>query len=173
MFATLAGLLWEKQRTLETLGAVAVGVIELLGWMHGQANGAAWRPVSQASERDFAGLVERNRSNPSMPDGSFVDVPGIIGGVSCQVSRVLIEGRDGLAIEETEIRHIPLIEGLGVLGQHDIAVVRGGGSSDARAIAAIRNSFFSFVEPSDCSWLVLRLTPSLQSGSPGRRWVLS
>ncbi len=43
-------------------------------------------------------------------------------------------GCDRLVVERAEEGDIPFIERLGVFAQHDIAIVRGGGSSYSRAI---------------------------------------
>src|SRR5216683_3331300 len=53
VFTGLASLFGEEQRALEALATIAVGVIELLGGMHGQTDGAARSAISQTSKRGF------------------------------------------------------------------------------------------------------------------------
>jgi hypothetical protein len=134
----LAGLpsrFGKEQGTLETLGAIAVSMEKRCSRMHRQTDRTTRRAVRQTRKRSFAVLVERNSPNAPMTCRSFIDVPGIIGRISCQMSRILLESMNGLAVERAEVRDIAFIERLSVLGQDDIAVVRGGGSSDTRAVA--------------------------------------
>lgn len=49
--------------------------------------------------------------------------------------RKLVESRSGLAVEWLEGGDIAFMEGLSVFSEHDIAVIRRGGSGNARARA--------------------------------------
>ena len=135
MLARFAGFFWEEQGTLETLSAEAVGVVEGDGWVHGQADGAERSAIAQALTRRFAGLSERNGGNAVVTSGCLVNIPCIIGCIGCEMSRILPKGEANLMMERTEIRHVAFIKRLGVLCQHDIAVIGSSGSGNARAIA--------------------------------------
>ncbi|HET7637680.1 MAG TPA: hypothetical protein VFK47_02975, partial [Ktedonobacteraceae bacterium] len=83
----------------------------------------------------MAMLVERHGRDAAQAQGILMNVPGIKSGIGGQMDGELLERHDGLLGERAILRHIVGIEGLGVFSQDDIAVVRGGGSGDAGAIA--------------------------------------
>ena len=116
------------------LSLKAIGVVELHGGMHGQANGTERGAIAQALKRRFGGLPERNSRDARVTLSGIVDIPRIIGSVSGQVSGVLIEGSNGLTIQGEEIHDIIFVKRPGIFNQDDIAIVRGGGSGDTGAI---------------------------------------
>jgi hypothetical protein len=100
----------------------------------------------------------------------LVDIPGIESRISGDVLGEAVQIGDRLQVPGHEIADIVLIEGLGELGQHDIAIDRVSRRGHPGAIAK-EALLFSFVEPSGCSWLLLFLTPRRQSGSPAGIWL--
>jgi hypothetical protein len=83
----------------------------------------------------MARLVKRNGPDAAMPSGILVDEPGIEGGIRRDVGRVAVQGHDRALVEGARVGHIVLVERLGKLSQHDIAVVGGDGGGHAGAVA--------------------------------------
>jgi hypothetical protein len=77
MRAGLSCACWKEQGTLEAVRTVAVGVIELFGEMHGQADGTAWGAIRQAITGRLTVLVELNRRDAFMTNCRFLDETGI------------------------------------------------------------------------------------------------
>lgn len=144
VLACPARFLWEEQRTLEALGAIAVSVLKPLGGMHGQANGASGSAIRQTSKRRGAVLVERDSSNAATMDHGLVDIPGIERRISGDVSGKKLQGSHGLDVEGDKIGDIAFVKGLGILGQHDIPVDRISAGGDARTIA--EKTFLLFLD---------------------------
>ena len=65
----------------------------------------------------------------------LVDVPSIESGIGGQMSRKEAQDRHRADVQGEEIRDVILIEGLGVLGEHHIAIDRVSGTDHPRAIA--------------------------------------
>lgn len=107
-----------------------------------------------------------------MTSSGIVNIPGVKGGISSDMSGELVERVNRLAIQRAEVCDITFIERLGVFGQHDITIVREGSRCYARTVAP--EHFFLFFSGAISLLLVgLRLTPRRQSGSPAKRRVLS
>src|SRR5260221_12176325 len=71
------GFLWKEQGALEALSAVAIGMIERCGGVHGQADRATRSAVRQAGNRGRAVLVERDRRDCAMTGWRRIDLPRI------------------------------------------------------------------------------------------------
>ncbi len=67
----------------------------------------------------------------------LVDIPGIVGGIGRHVQRKVPQPRHQLDEQGQVIADIALVEGVGELGQDDIAIVGRGGGSDAGAVAPL------------------------------------
>lgn len=80
-------------------------------------------------------LIEWGSSDATVTNGRIINVPHIIGRISRDMGRKLIEDNHGLLIQRAEIRHISLVERLSIFGQDHISVIRYRSSGDARAIA--------------------------------------
>src|SRR5581483_2123542 len=119
VLADFPSLLWKEQGTLEALGSITIGMVELFGGMHRQTDGTARRAIRQAGKGRLAVLIERDGSDAAMTSGGIVDVPRIKGRIAHQVGRIVIEREYGLAIERAEVREVVFIERLGIFGQHD------------------------------------------------------
>ncbi len=135
MWAALAGLFGKEQGTAEALGAIAVGMLELKVRRHRQLFRAERSAVRLSFIKRVGVLVERDGRDAAMQEGSLVDIPGIESGVSGDIDGIGIYGQHHLVVEATKVGDITLIERLGELSQHDIAVDRIGASRDAGARA--------------------------------------
>jgi hypothetical protein len=135
MVAPVARELRKEQRAAKALGAVAVGVGELVAGMHTQAFVAQRRAIRVVLTFGMAVGVERDGSDAPTQRHHLVDIPGIEGGISGDVDGKAGEGRHGADVEGHKVAHIVLIERLGVLGQHHIAVAGNRGTGHPRAIA--------------------------------------
>jgi hypothetical protein len=135
VLAGLAGLLREEQRALEALSLRAVGVIELDGGMHGQADGTTRSAISQASKGYLGSLSEGDSGDASMASGSFLSIPGIRGGIPDEVGGELIEGKSGLAVKWAEKRDVVFVERLSVFGQDNGSILGNDGGSNTSARA--------------------------------------
>ena len=143
MFAGLSCFFWKEQGTLEALGTVAIGMVELKSGMHRHADGTTRSAVRQAGKGRFAVLVEWNRRDAAMASWCLIHVPRIIGRIRRQIGGKLLEGHDGLLRQGTKIGDIAFVEGQGVLSQHHGSIVRMGRNGDASAITP--NQFFLLV----------------------------
>src|SRR6266567_1791756 len=114
----------------------------------------------------MASIALRNRCDAAVEGRPLVDRPRIKSRISSEMSGEVLEGDDGLLIQGAEIGDIAFIEGSCIFGEHHIAIIRSSGSRHPRAVAPDEFFFLGCLDPSGCSWLVERLTPSLQSGSP-------
>src|SRR5205823_1029086 len=65
--------LWEKQRATEALGPIAIGMIELDGWMHTQTHRAQRCSIGVTLILGMSMLIERHRSDPPMTSGIIID----------------------------------------------------------------------------------------------------
>jgi hypothetical protein len=135
VIADFARFFGKEQRALETLGTIARGMIELKSRMHEQAFGASWSSVSLTDNGSFAVLIEWDCSNASMANGALIGIPRVIGCISRNMSRELIESDNSLLVEGTKIRDIAFIEGEGVFGKNNGSIVNDRGDSDPSAIA--------------------------------------
>lgn len=122
----LTSLHRKKQGTLEALGAIARGMIELDGGMHGQTDGTTRSAISQASKGSLGWLSERDSSDAVVTSSGFMDIPRIVGRITDEVSWELIESDDGLVIERAERRDIIFVEWLGLFGEHDRTILVNG-----------------------------------------------
>jgi hypothetical protein len=129
LLAGLSGRFGEEERAARAQSARAVGVGRRESGRHAQTNGTQWHAIRVKD--GCARSMKRNSSDAAMANGRIRDAPCIRSGISSQMCWELIEGRNGLAVTWLERRDISVIEGLGAFSQHDIARVRGGGSSDA------------------------------------------
>src|SRR5258708_12180015 len=129
------GFLWKEQGAREALSGVAIGMIERCGGVHGQADRATRSAVRQAGKRGRAVLVEGDSRDAAMTSWRLIDVPRIKSGISSQVGGELPQGHDSLLIQGTKIGDIAFIEGLGVVGEHDGAIVSNRRDRHARTIA--------------------------------------
>lgn len=128
-------LLRKKQGATKALRTIAVGMIEPEGRMHAQADGTQWHAISVAFVDRMAMLVERHGGDAAQAKRVLMNVPRIKGRISCEIGGELIERNDGLLVEGAIIRDIVLVERLGLFGQDDIPIVRGGGCCHSRAVA--------------------------------------
>ena len=129
------GWLGKEQGTLKALSTVAVGMVELGGGVHGQANGATRNAIRQASEGRSALLLERDSRNAAVTSCRLVDIPRIKGRISGQMGGKVVEGHNGLLIQGAKVGDIAFIERLGVVGQHDSAIVSYGADRHPGTIA--------------------------------------
>ncbi len=125
----------KEQGAAEALSAVAVGMLKLIGRMHAQPDGTQRRAIRIALKDRVAMLIEGNGSNTAMTSSALIDVPGIKGGIGRHMGGIEAQRDDGTLVEGAIVRHIGLIEGLGVLSEHDIAIGGNGGRRHAGAIA--------------------------------------
>ena len=70
----------------------------------------------------MAMLIEGNGGDAADGRHRLIDVPGIEGGISGDVGRKEAQRGDGAEVERRKVGDIAFIEGLGILGQHDIPV---------------------------------------------------
>ena len=140
--AGLPGFFGKEQGTAEALGARAVGMLELKVRRHRQLFRAERSAVGLPFIKRVGVLVEWNGRDAAKQEGSLVDVPGIESGVSGDIDGIGIYGQHHLVVEATKVGDITLIERLGELSQHDIAVDGIGASRDAGAIAEEADLFF-------------------------------
>ena len=134
MVAALAGGLGKEQGTAIALRPVAVGVGELVSGMHAQAARAERHPVGIALIDGMGVLVLGNSGDAPAEGTGLVDVPGIKGGIGGDMRWKLGEGDHGLVKEGEGVADVSGIEGLGIFSQHDVTIVRSGGSGDSGAI---------------------------------------
>ena len=80
------------------------------------------------------GVERKSRDALSMSTG-LVDIPGIVSGISRYMQGKATEHGHGLDVEGQIVTDIALVERVGELREHHIAVVRRGGRSNTRAIA--------------------------------------
>jgi hypothetical protein len=83
----------------------------------------------------MAMLVEGHGSDTTMACRALIDVPGIKGGIRRHMDGIKPQGEHRAEVEGAVIGHIVLVKGLGIFGQHHIAVISGDSGSDAGAIA--------------------------------------
>ncbi len=88
MLARLPSLCRKEEGTLKALGAIAIGMIELLGRVHGQADWTEGNAVRQAGKRGLAVLVEWDGSNAVMEGSTLVHIPGVEGRISRHVGGI-------------------------------------------------------------------------------------
>lgn len=129
-------------------------------------------PSGSRGTSSWPWMPERNGGNVELSGHRLIDVAVIEGGIGGHMDGEVVKSHHGAQIERAVTGDIGFIERQGVLGQHDVAVVRIGSGCDAKAIAK-QASFLTMEEPLGCTWLVLFLTPSRQSGSPLGMWVTS
>ncbi len=110
-----AGLVGKEQGATEPLGAIAVGVVELVRRLHEQALLAARSAIGLARQGSMAVLVEGNRADAAVTGGALVHIPGIKGRIRRDMGRELPEGEQRALVQGAEIGHIVLVEGLGEL----------------------------------------------------------
>jgi hypothetical protein len=106
-------LVGKEQRTAKALGAIAVGMVKLIGRLHQQAVLAARCPIGCTSKGRMAVLIEGNGTNAPVPGGALVDVPGIKSGVSRDVGGKLGKSEHGALIQGAEIGDIGLVARVG------------------------------------------------------------
>lgn len=133
--AGLAAGVGEEQRTAVALGTVAMGMSKLVGRLHRQALGTQGDAIDIAREDGMAMLIERNSSDATMADSRLIHIPGIEGGIGSDMSRKEAQDCKRLEVEGAIVGDIVLVERLGVLGQHDVAIISRDGRDDARAVA--------------------------------------
>ena len=72
---------------------------------------APWRSVTDLPEG-----VRISTELPAMTSRYLVDIPGIVGCVSCDVGGIVLQRQDGTLIQGTKIGDIAFIEGQSVVG---------------------------------------------------------
>ncbi len=93
--------------------------------------------------------IEGNSGN-ALPMGTgLVDIPGIVSGISRHMQGKAPQHRHGLDEEGEVIADITFVEGLGELGQHDIAIAWDGRTDDAGAVAP--QVLFALLSPTGCA----------------------
>ena len=135
MLTGLASCGRKEQRAAKALGTIAIGVLEVGGGMHGQADGTQRDALGGALVLRMPMLIERDGGHPSAKDAGLVDIPGIKGGIGGDMGGKAVQDGEGLQIKRHEVGDVVLVERLGVLGQDHIAVLRQRGTGDAGAIA--------------------------------------
>lgn len=135
MLTALPGLFRKEQGTAKALGAIAVGMAELVSGMHRQAFGAERDALLGTVMFRMAVLVERNGSHAATKDTGLIYIPGIKGGIAGDVGGKATQERQRLQIERHKGSDVVFIEGLGVLSQDDVAVLGEGRGGNTRAIA--------------------------------------
>jgi len=131
-----------EQRAAKALRAVAVGVGKREGGVHAPALGTQGDAIDIAPTLGMPMLVEGDGGDaPTMHDG-LIDVPGIEGGISSDVSGKKAEGGHGADVEGNKVGDIAFVKRLGILGEDDIAVDGIGAGRDSRPIAEQTFLFF-------------------------------
>ncbi len=125
----------KEEGAAKALSAVAVGVLELIGGRHAELDGTTRSAIGVAVENGMGVLVERHGTDAVMARGAFIDIPGIEGGIGRHMGGVEAQSNDGALIERAKVGHVILVEGLGELRQHHIAIGWDGGRRHAGAIA--------------------------------------
>ena len=172
LIAGLFGLLREEQGAAKALRTIAIGVVELEGRHHAEAFGAQRHAIDIAPTLGMTVLVERDGGDAVARSGPLIAVPGIEGGIGGQVGGKEAQRGDRAEVERRKVGDIAFIEGLGVLGQHDIPVDRVGAGGRARAIAE-QTLLFDDFGAIGLLLICAFLTPRRQSGSPLGMWVTS
>jgi hypothetical protein len=93
-----------EQRAAKTLSPIAVGMMELDGWMHTQTFRAERYPIRIPLRLGVPMLIEWDSSDATMTSSVIIDVPGIKSGIGCGIQRKVIECKSGLVVEWTKIR---------------------------------------------------------------------
>src|SRR5579884_3795360 len=93
----------------------------------------------------MAMLIEGDRRDATMTAGHLMHVPGIKSGIGCQIGGKEAQCEHGLLVERMKMGDIVLIEALGVLGQHHIAILRHEGGRHPGAIAPNQLLFLLFL----------------------------
>ncbi len=137
MLAGLAGGLLEEQRTTVALGAIALGMLELIGRLHAQAHGTARDAIGVAKDSGMAMLIQGNGSDAAPEGTGLIGIPGIEGGISSDVEGKEAQVGHRLDVEGRKVGHIGLVERQGVFGQHHVSVVSNGGGGNAGAVAEV------------------------------------
>lgn len=135
MLARLASVVGKEQGTLEALGSKAIGVVELHGGMHRQADGAARSAISQASKGGLGRFSEWDSGDAPMASGGFVDIPCIISSISGEIGWEVIECKNGLMVKRAKIRDVIVVEGVSVFGKHNGSILGDDGGSNTGPIA--------------------------------------
>src|SRR5690242_16921438 len=107
MIAGLTCNLRKEERTLIALGAISIGMIELLGRNHSHILRAKRNSISITFKSGVTMLIEGNSGNTSMESTCVVDVPSIKCSICSDICREQVECIDRLLVERTVIRHIP------------------------------------------------------------------
>src|SRR6266496_89907 len=149
----------KEQRTAEPLGAIAIGVLERTGRMHGQAFGTPGRAIGIAGKCGMGMLIERNGSDAALQRGALIDVPGIKGSIGGDVGRIGIQGQHSVAVQGAEVGHIPFIERPGEIRHHHIAINGIGTGGDPRPIAE-EADLFLFLGAARLLLVAVSLSPS-------------
>jgi len=92
-------------------------------------------PPGTALRRRMSAGVEGNGGDPAMDRTGLVDVPGIKGGIGGDVGGRAAQRCAGARVEWVVVGGAYLVKGLGVLGEHGVAVARVGGRRHAAAVA--------------------------------------
>jgi len=131
--AGLAGDRWEEEWAARALSRRAGGMSRTKGRMHAQADGTQRHTIGVTGGRGVS--IERDGSTATMTSRRIGDRPCIGGGIGSELGGKRIEGMSGLTVQGAKRRDIAFMEGLGVLSQHTIAVIRRGGRSHTRTVA--------------------------------------
>jgi hypothetical protein len=142
MVTGLAGRRWIEQRTAVALRAVALGMLELVGRMHAQADGTQRSAIGIALIHWMSMLIERNGGNTSATHTGLIGVPGVEGSISGDMDGKGMEHGDRLDVKRHKVGDVVFVEGQGGVGQHHIAVDRISGGCDAGAVAPDEFLFF-------------------------------
>src|SRR6266705_1780151 len=79
--------------------------------------------------------IEGNGRDAFTIGTGLIGVPGIVGGISRHMQRKTTQHGHGLDEQREVIADITLVEGLGELSKHHIAIACDGSADDARAVA--------------------------------------
>jgi hypothetical protein len=86
--AVFSRLLRKEQWTAEALGAIAIGMVELVGRMHAQALGTQRGAIDIAFIHRMGVLVEGHGSDAAMEGGALIHIAGVEGGSSRDIGGI-------------------------------------------------------------------------------------
>ncbi|HEY1354522.1 MAG TPA: hypothetical protein VGF67_33340 [Ktedonobacteraceae bacterium] len=136
-----AGRSGKDEGTAKALSARAMGVLIKEQRNHAQALLTKRSAIEIPLGIGMAMLVARNSSHATLEGSGQGDVPCIRRSSSGEMGRKVCECERSMMMQGLEEGDVIAVEGLGELGENDIAIVRGGSGSDSRARAPERFFF--------------------------------
>src|SRR5260370_1523984 len=115
----------KEERTLITLGSIAIGMVKFLCWNHQQFFRTKRNAIGVTFKSWVSMLIEGNSGNSPVGSAHFVYVPSIKCRICSNISGKQIECTYCLLMEIAVIRHIAFSEGLGAFGYHSISITSG------------------------------------------------